>query len=177
MAKVIVVDEDRCLGCKSCVLECALAHSEAETLVEALRADVPPQPRVHVEQGGQYGTPLQCRHCEDAPCIAVCPTEAIRRTGDDQPVLLDRDRCIGCKCCIFICPFGVIEMSRDGKAAVKCDLCAERTAAGRDPACVAACPTGALRFVELDEELKRRRREVVERVRSARLVAGSGRRH
>jgi len=177
MAKVIVVDEQRCLGCKSCVLECALAHSEAKTLVEALAADVPPQPRVHVEQGGQYGTPLQCRHCEDAPCIAVCPTEAIRRSGDDQPVLLDRERCIGCKCCIFICPFGVIQMSRDGKAAVKCDLCAERTAAGRDPACVAACPTGALRFVELDEELKRRRREAAERVRPVRLAVRSGRRH
>lgn len=165
MAKIIVVDEVRCLGCKSCVIQCALAHSQAGTLVEALGADPPPQARVYVEPAEQYGTPLQCRHCEDAPCVAVCPTEALSRSGEGQPVLLDAERCIGCKCCIFICPFGVIEMSRDGRAAVKCDLCAERTAAGLEPACVTACPTGALKFVDLSDELKRRRREVAEKVR------------
>lgn len=169
--KIIIVDEDRCLGCKSCTIECALAHCEAETLVEAINADVAPQARVHVEPAGQYCTPLQCRHCEDAPCIAVCPTEALSRSGEGQPVLLDTERCIGCKCCIFICPFGVIDMSRDGKAAVKCDLCAERTEAGQEPACVVACPTGSLKFVELSEELKRRRREVARKVALAQAEA------
>ena len=165
MAKIIVADEKRCLGCKSCEIACAMAHTEAETLVEAIRLESPPQSRLHVEPGGEFGIPLQCRHCEDAPCIAVCPTEATTRTGPDQPVLLDTERCIGCKACLFVCPFGVITMSHDGKAAVKCDLCAERTAAGQPPACVAACPIGALRFVEVDEELKRRRREVAEKIR------------
>ena len=167
MAKVIVVHSERCLGCRSCQIECALAHTEAPTLVEALRAESPPQPRVHVEPVGESGVPLQCRHCDDAPCMAICPTEAIHRPVADGPVLIDPERCIGCKFCMAVCPFGVIEPARDGKAMIKCDLCVERIAAGQAPACVAACPTGALQFVELDEHLRRRRRAAAVRVAQA----------
>ena len=168
MPKVIVVNEDRCLACNSCVIACAMAHTEAETLVEALSAATAPQPRVYVEPAGTFGVPLQCRHCEDPPCIAICPTGAIDRVSSDGPVLLDQDRCIGCKFCMLVCPFGVIALSRDGKAMIKCDLCVERTEAGELPACVAACPTGALKFVELDEHLRRRRREAVRRTSQVR---------
>lgn len=171
MAKIIIVDEQRCLGCKSCVLECAMAHTQAASLAEALAAETPPQPRVHVEPLGEFGMPLQCRHCEDAPCMAACPTDAIGRPSEDGPVLLDQERCIGCRCCLVVCPFGVIDLSRDGKAMIKCDLCLERTEAGQDPACVAACPTRALQFVELDDYLRQRRREAVRRVAEVRVAA------
>lgn len=157
MAKMIVVNPERCLACKSCVLECALAHSRASTLIEALRQETPPQSRVHVEAIGEFGMPLQCRQCEDAPCVAVCPTEALYRHVAGDPVLLDGDKCIGCKFCIVACPFGAIDLSRDGKAIVKCDLCIERTAAGEQPACVAACHTGALKFEDVQYFLKVRR--------------------
>ncbi len=160
MAKMITVNEQRCLGCKSCVLECAMAHTEAKTLIEALTSETPPQPRLHVEPLDQFAMPLQCRHCEDAPCMMVCPTEAIHRFSDLGPVLLDQERCIGCKFCLMVCPFGVIDVSRDGKAMIKCDQCIERTEAGEDPACVAACPTGAIKFVELDDYLRNQRRKV-----------------
>jgi carbon-monoxide dehydrogenase iron sulfur subunit len=168
MPKVIVVNEERCLACNSCMIACAMAHTEAETLVEALGAASPPQPRVYVESAGAYGVPLQCRHCEDPPCIAICPSGAIDHASPDGPVLLDQERCIGCKFCMLVCPFGVIALSRDGKAMIKCDLCVERTEAGELPACVAACPTGALKFVDLDEHLRRRRREAVRRVSQVR---------
>ncbi len=165
MAKIIVVDEERCLGCKSCTIACAMAHCEAQTLVEAMNAENPPQARVHIEPVGAFGMPMQCRHCEEAPCITVCPTEAIYRAeGEASPVLMDQDRCIGCKMCMFVCPFGVIELSRDGKAMIKCDMCIERTEASEPPACVAACPTGALRFEELDDYLRQRRRQAAQRV-------------
>ena len=164
MAKIIIVNEERCLGCKTCVLECAMAHTDAGTLIEALRSENPPQPRVHVEPLGEFGMPMQCRHCDDAPCITVCPTDAIAQLSPDSPVLLDADRCIGCKFCLIVCPFGVIDISRDGKAMVKCDLCIERTKAGEEPACVAACPTGALQFVEVDDLLRERRRQAAARV-------------
>ena len=170
MRKIIVVDEDRCLACKQCMIECAMAHSEARTLVEALSGDPPPQPRVHVEPVGQYGMPLQCRHCDDAPCVAICPTGAIHRVSDEGPVLLDQERCIGCKFCVVVCPFGAIELSRDGTALIKCDMCIERIEAGAPPACVAACPTGALQFREVDEWLAERRRRVAQQV-----LAASGR--
>jgi len=167
MAKVITVDADRCLGCKSCMIECAMAHTQARSLVEAMKADTPPQSRVHVEPIGPFGMPLQCRHCEDAPCIGICPTEAIARLDKDGPVILDADRCIGCRLCMLVCPFGVIDMSRDGKAMVKCDMCIERTQAGELPACVAACPTNAIRYEELDEYLRQRRRQAAERIAAA----------
>lgn len=173
MSKVIAVDADRCLACKQCVIECALAHTNARDLAEALAAGEALQPRVHVEQAGRFGMPLQCRHCEDAPCLAVCPTQAITRVGDMGPVLLDQDRCIGCKFCMLVCPFGVIDISRTGKAMIKCDLCIERTEAGEEPACVAACPTGALKFTELTEELKRRRSQAAETIRLTQANSGS----
>jgi len=167
MAKTIIVDPEKCLGCKTCVIECAMAHSSAADLVEALSAASPadyPQPRVHVEPLGAFGMPLQCRHCEDAPCMTVCPTEAIHRFGDSGPVVLDQDRCIGCKFCMLVCPFGVIDLSRDGKAMIKCDQCIELTEAGQEPACVAGCPTKALQYVDVEDYLRERRRDAAAKV-------------
>lgn len=167
MAKFIVVDETRCLACKQCMISCALAHSEAETLAQAVTAGTPIQPRVHVEPVGEYGMPMQCRHCSDAPCVAICPTGAIARSADDAPVLIDRQRCIGCQYCLLACPFGAIDMVRDGKAVLKCDMCIELTEAGGEPACVSACPTCALTFREIDDWLKQRRRKAAELLQTA----------
>jgi len=170
MQKVIVVDECRCLACKQCMLSCAMAHTDAETLVEAVWSDTPPQPRVHVEPAGDTAMPVQCHHCEDAPCISACPTGAIDRESNNAPVLLDYDKCIGCRFCMLVCPSGAIDLSCDGKAMVKCDQCIERTSAGQPPACVAGCPTGAMQFVELNEYLRQRRREAVQRSREDRAA-------
>ena len=166
MTKVIVVEQERCLACGSCMLECAMAHTDARTLAEALQAETPPQPRVYVEPIGQFGMPLQCRHCEEAPCIAVCPTHAIDQLRSGGPVLLNQDRCIGCRFCVLVCPFGVIELARSGKVMIKCDLCIARTEVGEDPACVSACPTRAMQFRELDEWLRERRREAAKQFAS-----------
>lgn len=178
MAKMIVVHEERCLACKTCVVQCALVHSDARDLAEAVRMTVPPQARIHVEPVGECAMPLQCRHCEDAPCVIVCPTQAIYRYDQAGPVLLDGARCIGCKFCLLACPFGVIDLTRDGKAAVKCDLCAARAGAAGEPACVASCPTGALEFVEADDFLRRRRRQAAEHLaevgRRGKVIAEGG---
>jgi len=176
MGKLVVVDERRCLGCKSCELACALAHSRASNLGEAVAASPRPKSRIYVEPTEEPGLaempggtcfPLQCRHCEDAPCLAACPSGAIYRPDPDGPVLVEVERCIGCRFCMAACPFGVIEPSPDGRAVVKCDLCVERTRAGELPACVAACPTGALEFVEMDQALRRRRRRAARRLAEA----------
>jgi carbon-monoxide dehydrogenase iron sulfur subunit len=157
MDKAIVVNIEKCLACKSCEIACALVHSKSKVLEEAVAESPRPQRMVTVEPADEFSVPLQCRHCEDAPCITVCPTEAIYRHTANDPVLIDRDKCIGCKFCLMVCPFGVIELSRDGKAVVKCDLCIEQTKAGEEPICVASCPTGALQFCELTELLAKRR--------------------
>jgi len=155
--KVIVCRIERCLGCRSCEIACTLAHAASDNLYDAVLEEPRPEKRVRVEGTAEFGLPLQCRHCEDAPCLMVCPTHAIQRAGESDPVLIDTTRCIGCRMCVAVCPFGVIEMSRNGRAAVKCDLCIERTKAGKEPACVAACPTKAMRFVDLKEYTKEKR--------------------
>ncbi|MHC4526307.1 MAG: 4Fe-4S dicluster domain-containing protein [Planctomycetota bacterium] len=159
MTKSIVTDIEKCMACKGCEMACAVVHSKSKVLEEAMAETPRPQRRVTVEPMEGFAVPIQCRHCEEAPCIAVCPTAAIHRHQVNDPVLIDRELCIGCRFCLAVCPFGAIDISADGKAVVKCDLCVERTKAGQEPACVEACPTGALKLVE-DKELtaaKRRR--------------------
>lgn len=173
MTKTIIPVPERCLGCKTCEIECALAHASDGTLAEALFSAALLQPRVRVEALGRFGMPMQCRHCDDAPCVAVCPTGALHRTPEAGLVLLDAEACIGCRLCLLVCPFGAIELSRSGRAVVKCDRCLERTGIGQEPACVAGCPTGALRFDEIAAYLRERRRQAAVRIASADQISGT----
>jgi carbon-monoxide dehydrogenase iron sulfur subunit len=157
MKGMIVVRVDRCLGCKSCELACAVEHSESKELLKALNEKPKPRKRVSVEQGDGFVVPLQCRHCEDAPCIGICPTKALHRADKDSPVVIDEDLCIGCKWCILACPFGVITLDDENRVITKCDQCFQRVERGETPACVASCPTGALDFKSLAEVLKEKR--------------------
>ena len=140
----IIVTVERCLGCRSCELACAVEHSASRDLVGAM-AEVPAvRSRVRVLGTVEFAAPIQCHQCPDAPCVAICPTGALRRTDPTDPVTVEQDRCVGCEWCTLICPSGVIRT--DGLRAIKCDQCVARVAAGELPACVEACPTGALRF-------------------------------
>jgi len=164
--KAIICRIDRCLGCRSCELACAVAHSESKDIFKAVREDPKPRRRVNVESAGAHGLPLQCRHCENAPCIMACPTEAMHRDSQNGPVLIDEARCIGCKLCMVVCPFGSISASADGKAVLKCDLCQKRLEAGQEPACVAACLTHALQFVDVQEHGRKKRKAAAERIQA-----------
>ena len=160
----IWIEVSKCLACKSCEFACAVAHSRSKTVVGAIQDDPLPQSRVSLTAVEDLAIPLQCRHCEDAPCVSICPTKALEKQGPEGPVLIDAEKCIGCKFCIAVCPFGVITLSRDGKAALKCDLCIERLEEGEEPACVEACKTGALQFLGIEEFVKARRREAAGRM-------------
>lgn len=155
---MLFVEVSRCMGCRSCEIACAVAHSASKDLFEALGEEPRPTSRVKVEAAEESAVPLQCRHCEDAPCVAICTTKALEKLGPNLPVLIKEERCIGCKFCIMVCPFGVIGLRADGKVALKCDLCIERLEVGEDPACVAACPTKALRFLPPNEVAAIKRR-------------------
>jgi anaerobic carbon-monoxide dehydrogenase iron sulfur subunit len=158
MDKTIIVDIKKCLACKSCEMACALAHSETKKIEEAVTESPKPQRMVNVEAAGEFGVPIQCRHCEDAPCINICPTGAIQRESEQSPVLIDKELCIGCKLCVLICPFGVLQIGHQGRAIIKCDMCYERAKEGKLPMCVEACPTKALKLVSLQEITKSKRR-------------------
>lgn len=151
MSKTIVVDVKKCLACKSCEIACALVHSKSKVLEEAITETPKPQHKVTVEQAEEFGIPLACRHCIDAPCIEICPTGALQRQSEPGPVIIDQQLCIGCKLCMLICPFGVLQIDAEGRAVIKCDMCYQRAKEGKLPACVEACPTNGLKMASLEE--------------------------
>ena len=167
MGKTIMVNLEKCLACRSCELACAVAHSISGIIEEAITENPKPQKRVTVEGAAEYAVPMQCRHCEDAPCITVCPTSAIHREQLDGPVIIEQDRCIGCKFCIIACPFGVIDISNDSRIIIKCDLCFERIKGDEEPACVEACPTKALEFVDERDLVANKRQKTAKELTSS----------
>lgn len=143
--KRIWVDGEKCLGCKTCELQCAVErNSVAKTLVAAVKEEPKPVARVGVHGPTGASFPLQCRHCQDATCIKACPSGAMHRDADKGTVVVDQTKCRGCWMCVMSCPFGAISPSAEYKVALKCDACAYM----EEPACVGSCPTGALIYGE-----------------------------
>lgn len=91
-----------------------------------------------------------CKHCVQAACLEVCPTNAIIRTEFDT-VVIQSDACNGCRLCIAACPFGVIDINPASNTAQKCTLCYDRLQNGLEPACSKACPTDSIRFGPISE--------------------------
>ena len=154
----LYIDPTKCIGCRSCEIECAVQHSVSKNIYGAVQEVPKPRPRASVIPVDEIRVPMQCRHCEDAPCIAVCPTKALYKS-DEGFVLVDELKCIGCRMCVVACPFGHPAFDYERKVVLKCDGCVDRVREGKVPACVEACPTGALTFGTLDEVLEKVRRE------------------
>jgi Fe-S-cluster-containing dehydrogenase component len=153
--QLITVDIKKCYACLTCVVECAYARLGLPNHVpirQVLSASC-----VSVEAAGDLAVPLRCTQCEDAPCITVCPTGALNRKSSDEPVLIERSLCIGCKSCMLACPIGAISLGPEGKAVQKCDMCIARLKKGQLPVCVTSCPTGATQLTTLDEITKKAR--------------------
>ena len=109
-------------------------------------------------------------HCEDPPCVPVCPTGASYKRAEDGIVLVDYDKCIGCKYCAWACPYGVRELDEQSKVMTKCTLCVDRIhrhqalpEAERKPACVMACPTNARLFGDVHDPASEVSRAIAER--------------
>ncbi|HSR11006.1 MAG TPA: 4Fe-4S dicluster domain-containing protein [Thermodesulfobacteriota bacterium] len=159
--KSIFVEVEKCTGCKSCEIACALNRSSlSRRLPDAIDEKPSPLARVRVEPAGEAaGFPVQCRHCTDAPCLDACPAAALYRDPEGL-VLLKDDRCVGCWMCVMVCPFGAPQPFRNFPKIMKCDRCA-----GRDEvSCVESCPTGALTLVDSEEIAKRKRMGLKSRI-------------
>lgn len=145
--KEIFVIKDRCMGCHSCELACAVSHSVHKSLYAALSETPKPKKRVYVEWvAPDKKMPIVCRQCEDAPCMNACISGAISRS-DEGVVFTDEEKCIGCWTCVMMCPFGVIGRHLETRKAYRCDRCRDQS----EPACVQACPTKALQYVTVEE--------------------------
>ena len=142
-----VIDHTRCVGCHACTTAC---KSENDVPLGVTRTYVK-----HVDVGlfpdaRRAFQVTRCNQCDDAPCVAPCPTSAMYRRPDGI-VDFDKSVCIGCKACIAACPYDAIFINPDDHAAEKCNFCAHRLDVGLEPACVVVCPTEAILVGDLED--------------------------
>ena len=134
------------MACRLCEVHCLVAHSKSKKIIKAYKDEFPRAlPRVIVEHKGPISFALQCRHCEDAPCVKACLTGAMSKGKDDETINHDQDKCVGCWMCVMVCPFGVIRRDvKEKKVATKCDMCKDE----KMPVCVEKCPNEALVLID-----------------------------
>lgn len=154
--KQVFVRPERCMGCRSCEIGCAVQHSKEKTLFSAVLQSPPPMKRLFVESTDRIRMPIVCRHCEDAPCLRACISGCLYR-DEKGFVRRKKERCIGCWTCAMMCPFGVITRDREKHIAVKCDRCHKLDV----PACVSACPTGTLVLADIDDLPREKRSRLI----------------
>jgi sulfite dehydrogenase (quinone) subunit SoeB len=163
----LVIDLDTCVGCHACAVSCKGWNSGG---IAAPLTDTDPygaEPdgvwfnRIHSfetdvgDTGRTVHFPRSCLHCDNALCVTVCPTGASYKREEDGIVLVDEDRCIGCKLCSWACPYGAREYDASEGVMKKCTLCVDRIynenldESQRVPACVSACPVSARHFGDL----------------------------
>lgn len=180
--RFVIADPGKCIGCRVCEIACSTVHSREQTPLTAGNMKNPVQSRLYLVRTPQGSVPVQCRHCEDAPCAAACPVLAIMQK--DDVIYVDEDLCIGCKTCMLACPFGALKLVpifEDGlpveqnlplyseaqkqekssgdsdeykqlHVASKCDRCLGL----EEPACVANCPQHALQVISPEKHLANR---------------------
>jgi len=154
MNKIILVNPEKCVGCRNCALACSFKNAGIFSLAEA-RIGTIWIPKIGMN------VPMLCQHCTKPLCMDVCPVGAISRDEETGAVVLNPDLCIGCKMCVVICPFGGPRIEPETANIIKCDLC------GGDPECVKHCLYGALEFVDANEAAYIKRRAGAERLAEA----------
>ncbi|MFG0282811.1 MAG: 4Fe-4S dicluster domain-containing protein [Phycisphaerales bacterium JB039] len=135
-----LIDHDACIGCHACTVACKAENSvpvgNFRTSVKYIEKGRYPDVRRHFAV-------LRCNHCTDAPCVKICPVNALEKRADGI-VDIDRDACIGCRACMQACPYDAIYLNEDLGAVEKCHFCAHKVERGLEPACVTVCPVGAI---------------------------------
>jgi len=140
--RAFFIDHSRCIGCQACVKACEECDTHRGYTMIHLET---------IRRGESVQTaPQVCMHCEDPICARVCPADAIKSIdGVVQSSL--KSRCIGCSNCVLACPFGVPKYESVIDQMQKCDLCYDRTSAGKKPMCATVCPSQALAFTTIEE--------------------------
>ncbi len=141
------IDHRTCIGCHACTVACKTEHQipvgQFRTWVKYVDSGTFP------DSTRDFGV-MRCNHCTDAPCIEICPTNALFKR-DDGIVDFDSDLCIGCKSCMQACPYDAIYIDKDTNTAAKCNFCAHRVDNGLEPACVTVCPTHSIWVGDLED--------------------------
>lgn len=135
-----VIDQRKCIGCHACTVACKAEH---DVPIGVYRTWVKYIERGEFPNSRRYFLVNRCNHCDDAPCVKICPTKALYKR-DDGIVDFDSNRCIGCKSCMQACPYDALYIDPYSHTAAKCNYCAHRTEQGMEPACVVVCPEHAI---------------------------------
>jgi Fe-S-cluster-containing dehydrogenase component/formate-dependent nitrite reductase membrane component NrfD len=135
-----VIDQRKCIGCHACTVACKAEH---DVPIGVNRTWVKYIERGEFPNSRRYFLVNRCNHCDDAPCVKICPTKALYKRADGI-VDFDSNRCIGCKSCMQACPYDALYIDPNSHTAAKCNYCAHRTERGMEPACVVVCPEHAI---------------------------------
>lgn len=162
--KQILVNMDKCMGCKNCELACSTVHSNSKELVTSVLKNEKPVRRVTVETNGLISLPIQCRQCSEPKCVTACMTGATYTDQESGLVLVNEEKCVGCWMCVMVCPFGTVVNDKRLKVATKCDQCYSE---GHQPKCVDACPNKAIKYEEITDFDKNVKREFLTKIFSA----------
>jgi Fe-S-cluster-containing dehydrogenase component/formate-dependent nitrite reductase membrane component NrfD len=135
-----VIDQRKCIGCHACTVACKAEH---DVPIGVYRTWVKYIEKGQFPNSRRYFLVNRCNHCDDAPCVAICPTKALYKRKDGI-VDFDSSRCIGCKSCMQACPYDALYIDPNSHTAAKCNYCAHRTEVGLEPACVVVCPEHAI---------------------------------
>ena len=135
-----VIDQRKCIGCHACTVACKAEH---DVPLGVYRTWVKYIERGEFPNSRRYFLVNRCNHCDDAPCVKICPTKALYKRKDGI-VDFDNSRCIGCKSCMQACPYDALYIDPNNHTAAKCNYCAHRTELGMEPACVVVCPEHAI---------------------------------
>jgi molybdopterin-containing oxidoreductase family iron-sulfur binding subunit len=175
MHYAMLIDLKRCMGCSNCAVTCKNANNLPAKIWWNY---------VHTEGGDHLDTPAgefpnglsmkfvptSCQHCKNPPCVSVCPVDATYKREEDGIVMMDYEKCIGCKLCIEACPYGVRTFIEEEPSyyfdfalgdfdadqhiqnvVEKCNFCYKRLERGEDPACMELCPVRARVWGDLDD--------------------------
>jgi Fe-S-cluster-containing dehydrogenase component/formate-dependent nitrite reductase membrane component NrfD len=142
-----VIDLKKCIGCHACTIACKAEH---DIPVGANRCWVKTVEKGTFPQTQRFFLPVLCNQCEEAPCMNICPTNALFRRRDGI-VDLNGEACIGCRACMVACPYDQLFIDPNTRTAEKCNFCANRVENELQPACVSVCPTGCRIFGDLDD--------------------------
>lgn len=136
--KTLIIHPEKCNNCGDCESACIKTRTSLTSMglscIRILKAG----------NDEDFFFPMACKQCENPPCLSTCPKEAIYRDVEQNLILIDRKKCVGCGMCVSACPFGAMRLDRKKAKSYKCDLC------GNDPECVKVCEPFAIEFQNVE---------------------------